>query len=142
MNFRKESVMEKRIFGRRYNTDTAKLVTFNESKSLGVDYYFESVYRKRNGEYFFYAGGNAATVYADYEDGVYTCGYVLIPLRNSEDAALITKIIKREAVDERYARWPGVRDFDMYDGIADFYWRDYCHEVYPDVDDINTFYVK
>lgn len=52
MNFRKESVMEKRIFGRRYNTDTAKLVTFNASKSLGLDYYFESVYRKRNGEYF------------------------------------------------------------------------------------------
>lgn len=44
--------MEKRIFGRRYNTDTAKLVAFNESKSLGLDYYFESVYRKRNGEYF------------------------------------------------------------------------------------------
>lgn len=28
--------MEKRIFGRRYNTETAKLVTFNESKSLGL----------------------------------------------------------------------------------------------------------
>ena len=46
-------IMEKRIFGRRYNTDTAKLVAFNESESLGLDYYFESVYRKRNGEYFF-----------------------------------------------------------------------------------------
>lgn len=44
--------MEKRIFGRRYNTDTAKLVAFNESESLGLNYYFESVYRKRNGEYF------------------------------------------------------------------------------------------
>lgn len=52
-NFRKESIMEKRIFGRKYNTDTAKLVAFNESESLGLDYYFESVYRKRNGEYFF-----------------------------------------------------------------------------------------
>jgi hypothetical protein len=84
--------MEKRIFGRRYNTDTAKLVTFNESKSLGLDYYFESVYRKRNGEYFFYACGNAATVYADYEDGVYTCGYVLIPLRN-KDVEVVIKLV-------------------------------------------------
>lgn len=45
--------MEKRIFGRRYNTDTAKLVAFSDSETLGLDYYFESVYRKRNGEYFF-----------------------------------------------------------------------------------------
>lgn len=76
--------MEKRIFGRRYNTDTAKLVAYNASESLGLDYYFESVYRKRNGEYFFYAGGNAATVYADCEYGVYTSGYVLIPLRKRD----------------------------------------------------------
>lgn len=54
-------------FGRRYNTDTAKLVAFNESESLGLNYYFESVYRKRNGEYFFYASGNAATVYPDVD---------------------------------------------------------------------------
>ena len=67
-------------------------------------------------------------------------GMVIVPLRNSEDAELITKIIKREAVDERYAQWPGVRDFDMNDGTADFQWRDYCHEVYPDVD-VNAFYV-
>lgn len=67
-------------------------------------------------------------------------GMVIVPLRNSEEAALITKIIKREAVDERYARWPGVCDFDQNDGTADFYWRAYCHDVYPDVD-LNVFYV-
>lgn len=132
--------MEKRIFGRRYNTDTAKLVTFNESKSLGLDYYFEGVYLKRNGEYFFAAKGGAGTWYANEEHGNCVMGRVIVPLRNSEDAALITKIINREAVDDRYARGPGVRYFDKYDGIADFYWRDYCHEVYPDVD-INVFYV-
>lgn len=67
-------------------------------------------------------------------------GMVIVPLRNSEDAALITKIIKREAVDERYARWPGVRDFDQNDGTADFDWKYYCHDVYPDID-LNAFYV-
>ena len=132
--------MEKRIFGRRYNTDTAKLVTFNESKSLGLDYYFEGVYLKRNGEYFFAAKGGAGTWYANEEHGNCVMGMVIVPLRNSEDAALIAKIINREAVDERYARGPGVRYFDKYDSIADFYWRDYCHEVYPDVD-LNVFYV-
>ena len=105
-NFRKESIMEKRIFGRKYNTDTAKLVTFNESKSLGLDYYFESVYRKRNGEYFFYAGGNAATVYADYEYGVYTCGYVLIPLRN-KDVEVVIKLVGGYELDEKILQVSG-----------------------------------
>lgn len=92
-------IMEKRIFGRRYNTDTAKLVAYNESESLGLDYYFESVYRKRNGEYFFCAGGNAATVYADCEYGVYTCGYVLIPLRK-RDADIVIKLVEGTDLDE------------------------------------------
>jgi hypothetical protein len=116
--------MEKRIFGRRYNTDTAKLVAFNESESLGLNYYFESVYRKRNGEYFFYAAGNAATVYADCEYGVYTSGYVLIPLRK-RDVDIVIKLVEGTDLDGYY-NW--------------FDWKDYCHEVYPDVD-VNAFYV-
>lgn len=95
---------------------------------------------RETGEYFFAAKGGAGTRYADEEHGNSIMGMVIVPLRNLEDAELITKIIKREAVDERYARWPGVRDFDKYDGTADFHWRDYCHEVYPDVD-VNAFYV-
>lgn len=135
------SVMEKRIFGRRYNTETAKSITEDEYFSpRDIWSIQEGVYLKRNGEYFFAAKGGAGTRYANEEHGRSVMGMVIVPLRNSEDAALITKIIKCEAVDERYARWPGVRDFDMDDGIADFYWRDYCHEVYPDVD-VNAFYV-
>lgn len=127
MNFRKESVMEKRIFGRRYNTDTAKLVAFNESKSLGLDYYFESVYRKRNGEYFFYASGNAATVYADYEDGVYTCGYVLIPLRN-KDVDTIVKVVDGCELDKRDYKCPGIDDCGRFD------WFYYCTVVHSECD--------
>lgn len=133
--------MEKRIFGRRYNTETAKTIIDNEYLSpRDIWFIHEGVYLKRNGEYFFAAKGGAATRYANEEHGNCVMGMVIVPLRNSEDAALITKIIKREAVDERYARWPGVRDFDQNDGTADFHWRDYCHDVYPDVD-LNVFYV-
>lgn len=132
--------MEKRIFGRRYNTETAKSITEDEYFSpRDIFSTQEGIYLKRNGEYFFAAKGGAGTLYANEEHGNCVMGMVIVPLRNSEDAALITKIIKREAVDERYARWPGVRDFDK-NGIADFYWKYYCHEVYPDVD-LNTFYV-
>ena len=128
--------MEKRIFGRRYNTDTAKSIAEVEHFSPGDIWYIqEGVYLKRNGEYFFAAKGGAGTRYANEEHGNCVMGMVIVPLRDSEDAVLITKIIKCEAVDERYARLPGYR----YDGIADFYWRDYCHEVYPDVD-VNAFY--
>lgn len=133
--------MKKRIFGRRYNTDTAKSITEDEYfSSRDIFFTHEGVYLKRNGEYFFAAEGGAGTRYANEEHGNCVMGAVIVPLRNSEEAALITKIIKREAVDERYARWPGVRDFDKYDGITDFDWRLYCYEVYPDVD-INVFYV-
>lgn len=125
-------IMEKRIFGRRYNTDTAKLVAYNESESLGLDYYFESVYRKRNGEYFFCASGNAATVYADCEYGVYTCGYVLIPLRK-RDVDIVIKLVEGTDLDEKHVKFSD----GYYNG---FDWKDYCHEVYPDVD-VNTFYV-
>ena len=48
---------------------------------------------------FFYAGGNAATVYADYEYGVYTCGYVLIPLRN-KDVEVVIKLVGGYELDE------------------------------------------
>lgn len=133
--------MEKRIFGRRYNTETAKLIAENVYFSPR-DIFFtqEGVYLKRNGQHFFAAKGGAGTRYANEENGNCVMGMVIVPLRNSDDAALITKIIKREVVDVRYARWPGVGFFDKYDGIADFNWKDYCHEVYPDVD-LNTFFV-
>lgn len=124
--------MEKRIFGRRYNTETAKSIIEDEHFYPGdIWFIHEGVYLKRNGEYFFAAEGGSGTRYANEEHGNCVMGRVIVPLRNSEDAALITKIINREAVDERYARWLGVRDF---------HWRDYCHEVYPDVD-VNVFYV-
>ena len=133
--------MEKRIFGRRYNTETAKSIIDNEHLSpRDIWFIHEGVYLKRNGQYFFAAQGGAGTRYANEEHGNCVMGRVIVPLRNSEDAALITKIINREPVDERYARWPGVRYFDKYEGIADFDWKYYCHEVYPDVD-INVFYV-
>ena len=134
-------IIEKRIFGRRYNTETAKSIIDGECFSpRDIWSIQEGVYLKRTGEYFFAAKGGAGTRYSNVEHGNSVMGMVIVPLRNSEDAELITKIIKRETVDERYARWPGVRDFDQNDGTADFHWRDYCHEVYPDVD-VNTFYV-
>ena len=45
--------MEKRIFGRKYNTKTAKSITENEYFSPGdIRFIHEGVYLKRNGEYF------------------------------------------------------------------------------------------
>lgn len=127
--------MEKRIFGRRYNTDTAKSITEGECFSpRDICSVQEGVYLKRNGEYFFAAKGGAGTRYANEEYGNCVMGMVIVPLRNSEDAALITKIINREAVDEKYYKFPGVSYYNGFD------WKDYCHEVYPDVD-LNVFYV-
>ena len=100
-----------------------------QSRSLRTNTFLREIFglfrkafilREPGGEYFFAAIGGAGTRYANEEHGNCVMGMVIVPLRNSEDAALITKIIKCEAVDERYARWPGVRDFDQNDGTADF----------------------
>lgn len=125
MNFRKESVMEKRIFGRKYNTDTAKLVAFKETERQGVGHYAESVYRKRNGEYFFFGRGGAATQYAECESGVYVGGCVIVPL-DIIDVDTIVKVVDGCELDKRDYKCPGIDDCGRFD------WFYYCTVVHGD----------
>ena len=75
--------MEKRIFGRRYNTDTAKSITEDEYFSpRDIWSIQEGVYLKRTGEYFFAAKGGAGTRYSNVENGNCVMGMVIVPLRN------------------------------------------------------------
>ncbi|NEG90493.1 hypothetical protein [Bifidobacterium aerophilum] len=55
--------MYKRINTRAYNTDTAKELAHVE-RGEGYGWYEETLYRKRNGEYFIYGYGYAASKYA------------------------------------------------------------------------------
>jgi hypothetical protein len=127
MNFRKESVMEKRIFGRKYNTDTAKLVAFKETETQGVGHYAESVYRKRNGEYFFFGRGGAATQYTECEYGVCVGGCVIVPL-DIIDVDTIVKVVDGCELDKRDYKCPGIDDCGRFD------WFYYCTVVHSECD--------
>lgn len=78
--------MKKRINGKVYNTDTAKLVGYYKAPLTYSDFgfYMESLYRKRTGEYFLHGDGGPMTKYAkSCEDGSIGWGEDIIPLSNS-----------------------------------------------------------
>lgn len=127
--------MKKKINGRKYDTCTAKILSFYESDAIdSCRHYFEGVYMKRNGEYFFAARGGAATVYSDSINGVLTQGAVIVPLRSKADAEKISAILEGNP-DESCYNLPGFDPVGQY-----FYWKPYVYEVYWDMD-IEKFYV-
>ena len=75
--------MKRIIDGRKYDTDTAEEVA--ESRhgcESDFDYYEETLYRKRTGEYFLHGWGHAASRYAEYvkEAGAWGAGAAIAPL--------------------------------------------------------------
>lgn len=80
--------MKKIINGKVYNTETASRVGAYESGFQGdIDYVCEELYRKKNGEFFVYAEGGAATSYAASRgaDG-YASGEAIKPMTYDEAA--------------------------------------------------------
>lgn len=80
--------MKKIISGRVYNTSTATRVGVYESGFQGdIDYVCEELYRKKNGEFFVYVEGGAATSYAVSRgsDG-YAAGEAITPMTYDEAA--------------------------------------------------------
>lgn len=80
--------MKKIINGKVYNTETATRVGSYESGFQGdIDYVSEELYRKKNGEFFVYAEGGAATSYATSRgsDG-YASGEAIKPMIYDEAA--------------------------------------------------------
>lgn len=62
--------MKKIINGRLYDTKTAKTVgEYEYSYPTDFNYYHETLYRKRTGEYFIFGWGNAASKYAERVPG-------------------------------------------------------------------------
>ena len=74
--------MKKVIDGRKYSTDTATLVgTFDSGDSADdPEHWSESLYRKRNGEYFLHQVGGADSAYCRYIGGEPVPGEDIEPL--------------------------------------------------------------
>ena len=74
--------MKKIINGRKYDTDTASMVgEWSDGYPSDFRYEAETLYRKRNGEYFILGEGNAMSRYAEScGDNSWSSGWRIIPL--------------------------------------------------------------
>lgn len=72
--------MRKIIEGRKYDTETATKVHCWYNDADGFDSVVETLYRKRNGEYFLHGEGGARTKYASPDGDGWCGGSMLIPL--------------------------------------------------------------
>lgn len=74
--------MKKIINGKRYDTSTAKVIAEHEEGYVGdLEYYRETLYKKRGGAYFLYGYGHAASRYAqNLGDGRWGAGDAITPL--------------------------------------------------------------
>lgn len=71
--------MKKIINGRKYDTETAEHLSAI-SRGDGFTSVDESLYRKRNGEYFLYASGGPMTKYGVHEGNNIYGGSSIIPM--------------------------------------------------------------
>lgn len=73
--------MKRIIDGRKYDTTTAEEVAeATHGSTTDYEYYEETLYRKRTGEYFLYGYGNGASRYAKQVYGDFGPGSEIIPL--------------------------------------------------------------
>lgn len=79
--------MKKIIDGRMYNTETAKVVAYggNGLPDSEFGYCWETLYRKRNGEYFLHGEGGPYSPYSHCTDGHLYGGEKIVPFYE-EDA--------------------------------------------------------
>lgn len=100
--------MKRRINGRIYDTQTAQLINHYRDPHDPHDdqYYEESLYQKRTGEYFLYGSGNADSKYAKFSYGL---------SNNLQPGKIILPLTKKQAVHwaevhmtvSQYIRWFG-----------------------------------
>lgn len=78
--------MKKIINHRKYDTETAEEVGFDSSIShgYGFDYWQETLYKKKTGEYFLHGQGGAMSKYAVYGDNCSMAGEDIIPMTDEE----------------------------------------------------------
>lgn len=78
--------MKKIINGRLYNTDTAELIGSWNNGHYTSDFRYceESLYRKKNHEYFLYGNGGAFSIYSKSCGDSYRGGEDIIPMTEEE----------------------------------------------------------
>ena len=79
--------MKKIINGKKYDTDTAKEVGYDNNGLLCSDFSYieETLYKKKTGEFFLCGRGGAVTKYAECKPGEFSrSGEAIVPLKEDE----------------------------------------------------------
>ena len=98
--------MKKIISGRRYDTQTAKLVGYTSYSTPGnLDYWCEDLYLKRTGEYFIHGQGGPMSKYLERTgENEWGYGHEIIPLSLSEAQEWIEKYLDADIYEELFGR--------------------------------------
>lgn len=103
--------MKKIISKRKYNTETATEIGSWSSDAAVSDFswYRETLYRKRNGEYFLHGEGHAASPYRRRSGGMWAPGEGITPIGVEEAREWAEEHL---TIDEYEAEWgePGDED--------------------------------
>lgn len=94
--------MKKIIDGRRYDTETAKLIGEDSySNPSDFNYWSEDLYQKKTGEFFLYGEGGARTKYAQAIDSNSWCGGErIMPLSFQEAREWVEKHLDADTYEE------------------------------------------
>ena len=90
------------INGRKYDTETADCIgSFDNGRSYtDFRHLSESLFRKKNGEFFLYGSGGPMTEYKEPVGNMWTSGETLIPLSVDEAKAWAEEYCSVETYEE------------------------------------------
>lgn len=97
--------MKKIINGKLYNTETAKVVGEYKSPAgpASFDYFEETLYRKKTGEYFVFGEGHANSKYATHVDyNTWGAGSAFTPLTWEQARAWSEKYLEPDEYEQEF----------------------------------------
>lgn len=101
--------MKKIIKGKIYDTATAKHIWENGYKSTDFNYWYETLYQKRTGEFFLHCIGGANSRYGHWKEGQGSAGEEIKPLSYVQAKAWAEENLMD---DERYKTIFGIIEED------------------------------
>lgn len=98
--------MKKIINGRRYDTETAKLVGYTSYSTPGdFGYWCEDLYRKRTGEFFIHGQGGPMSKYSErLSENEWGYGHEIRPLSLKEAQVWVEKHLDADIYEEIFGR--------------------------------------
>jgi len=97
--------MKKVINGKRYDTDTAEFIGYEQYLYPGqLNYWREELYRKRNGEFFLYGIGGPSSKYGKWEGNSASGNSEIRPLSIKEAQEWVEKYLDADTYEKVFGR--------------------------------------